>query len=261
MHGYDCIDGNCQCRYCHVTQPCTDFTPAATPRGHTLQCRTCNTAARHRKLGTTPRQWTPDHTCQWCGATFHPDHNNRARYCSRPCRYAADRKPDACPVYYANCTRCGTLFTSQTAARKVCGAGKCDVLRHRVTDRCPDCGNERQFLQTYCDPCRALRLRAAQKRAKRKRRAVHRHVLADTVDPRTVYDRDHWMCGICRKAVDPSLTHPNPMSASLDHVIPIAMGGSHTYLNTQLAHLQCNLNKSANPPVVKGKVRRDQVLF
>jgi 5-methylcytosine-specific restriction endonuclease McrA len=44
--------------------------------------------------------------------------------------------------------------------------------------------------------------------------------------------------------VDPRLRHPDPMRVSLDHVIPISKGGSHTYANTQCAHLLCNIQKN-----------------
>lgn len=34
------------------------------------------------------------------------------------------------------------------------------------------------------------------------------------------------------------------MMASLDHIVPMSLGGGHTYLNTQCSHLMCNLKKS-----------------
>jgi 5-methylcytosine-specific restriction endonuclease McrA len=37
------------------------------------------------------------------------------------------------------------------------------------------------------------------------------------------------------------------MSPSLDHVIPLAMGGDHVEENLQCAHLICNSTKAANP--------------
>lgn len=35
------------------------------------------------------------------------------------------------------------------------------------------------------------------------------------------------------------------MSASLDHREPLALGGAHTYDNSQCAHLVCNERKGA----------------
>lgn len=56
-----------------------------------------------------------------------------------------------------------------------------------------------------------------------------------------IYDRDRWICGICNRKVDRRLKYPHPMSASLDHIIPIADGGAHIRANVQLAHLSCNV--------------------
>lgn len=66
----------------------------------------------------------------------------------------------------------------------------------------------------------------------------------DMVEPRIVYNRDKWRCRLCGEKINPALRYPNPMRASLDHVIPISRGGSHTYANTQAAHLQCNVKKN-----------------
>lgn len=52
-------------------------------------------------------------------------------------------------------------------------------------------------------------------------------------------------CGICGRPVDFSLRYPDPMSKTVDHIIPINRGGHPSDLsNLQLAHLACNLAKS-----------------
>jgi 5-methylcytosine-specific restriction endonuclease McrA len=54
-----------------------------------------------------------------------------------------------------------------------------------------------------------------------------------------------WVCGLCQEPVDSRLRYPNPMSASLDHIVPLVMGpeGSpgHVQSNCQLTHLRCNV--------------------
>lgn len=53
------------------------------------------------------------------------------------------------------------------------------------------------------------------------------------------------VCGICGRPVDKSLRYPHPMSATVDHIIPIARGGHPSDLdNLQLAHWTCNRQKS-----------------
>lgn len=52
-------------------------------------------------------------------------------------------------------------------------------------------------------------------------------------------------CGICGQIVDKRLKYPNPMSAVIDHVIPISKGGHPSAIqNLQLAHWSCNRHKS-----------------
>lgn len=58
-----------------------------------------------------------------------------------------------------------------------------------------------------------------------------------------VFERDGWMCHICGRPVD---RHPSNRleGASLDHVVPIAAGGTHIMENVRTAHLHCNIKKS-----------------
>ena len=37
-----------------------------------------------------------------------------------------------------------------------------------------------------------------------------------------------------------------PQEMSLDHIIPLSMGGNHTYENVQVAHISCNAAKGGN---------------
>ena len=53
------------------------------------------------------------------------------------------------------------------------------------------------------------------------------------------------VCAICGKPVDFSLRPPHPLSATVDHIIPISKGGHPSDLaNLQLAHRCCNRAKS-----------------
>jgi 5-methylcytosine-specific restriction endonuclease McrA len=52
-------------------------------------------------------------------------------------------------------------------------------------------------------------------------------------------------CGICGHPVDFSLKVPHPMSATIDHIIPVAKNGHPSDIdNLQLAHWTCNRQKS-----------------
>ncbi len=53
------------------------------------------------------------------------------------------------------------------------------------------------------------------------------------------------ICGICGQPVDFSLKWPDPMSKTIDHIIPVAKGGHPSAIeNLQLAHFKCNRQKS-----------------
>lgn len=66
---------------------------------------------------------------------------------------------------------------------------------------------------------------------------------SESFSPRAVFDRDGWVCGICCGSIDPEVRYPDPLSVSLDHVVPLSKGGHHTRANTQAAHLKCNVDK------------------
>jgi 5-methylcytosine-specific restriction endonuclease McrA len=55
-------------------------------------------------------------------------------------------------------------------------------------------------------------------------------------------------CGICGLAIPKRLKHPHSFSASIDHTVPLARGGTHALSNLQLAHLGCNSRKRDRLP-------------
>lgn len=62
------------------------------------------------------------------------------------------------------------------------------------------------------------------------------------------------VCALCGKPVDKRLKFPHPMSATVDHIIPVSKGG-HPFDedNLQLAHNKCNRFKSDNLPMINVK--------
>lgn len=66
-----------------------------------------------------------------------------------------------------------------------------------------------------------------------------------------IFERDGWICQICKLPVDPTLLYldsdgkVDTRYQSLDHIIPLSRGGTHTRSNVQLSHLFCNISKNA----------------
>jgi 5-methylcytosine-specific restriction endonuclease McrA len=72
------------------------------------------------------------------------------------------------------------------------------------------------------------------------RRAKKKANFVETVDPMIVYERDSGICQICLESITDKW--------EVDHFIPLARGGEHSYANSQLAHPSCNRKKWANLP-------------
>ena len=60
----------------------------------------------------------------------------------------------------------------------------------------------------------------------------------EDVDRTLVWERDGGICHICKEPADANDWHP-------DHVIPLALGGEHSYANTAVSHPACNFRKGA----------------
>jgi 5-methylcytosine-specific restriction endonuclease McrA len=115
----------------------------------------------------------------------------------------------------------------------------------RPMRRCPACSREFQPFNGHRKYCSERCTRKTLKRIdKGIRRARKRAVSYEAVDPIKVFNRDGWRCQLCgRKTLR---QHKNtPDSPELDHIVPLALGGEHTYINTQCLCRDCNGKKGA----------------
>jgi 5-methylcytosine-specific restriction endonuclease McrA len=84
-------------------------------------------------------------------------------------------------------------------------------------------------------------LRAAGWRSDSHRRRARRYgVEYQPIKPRDIFERDGWRCGLCGSKVARLRQSPDPLSATLDHIVPISLGGAHLPANVQCAHRRCN---------------------
>jgi DNA-directed RNA polymerase subunit RPC12/RpoP len=195
--------------------------------------------------------------CERCKRTYYRD--RKTKYCSTDCGYRATldhakdtrAQPDYVhpePTKHAlTCTLCGTGYFSVTATSKAC-----PQCRNRLSistkrkklrvGRCAWCGVQysangfnaaRRFCSDKCNDAYNNKIRRARNRA-----AYVAPVLMDDI-----VTRDQHACQLCGKRVLAKHKYPHPLSASLDHILPIAAGGTHEPKNVQLAHLRCNLAK------------------
>lgn len=120
----------------------------------------------------------------------------------------------------AICPYCGTAFQKVVGSRKtLCGSEACESARNLA--RCHE------------------------------RNARKKMVQVEHFSRLSVFERDGWVCQICGEAIDRDAVAKSPLSASLDHIIPLSKGGEHSMSNTQCSHLRCNMMKSDKMPTVR----------
>lgn len=97
---------------------------------------------------------------------------------------------------------------------------------------------EQRFCSRRCSKRYDDRIKCARRRA--------RQIGSEAVDPIVVFERDGWRCQMCRKKTRRDLRGlKTPLSPELDHIVPLARGGEHTYKNTQCLCYPCNSAKGA----------------
>ena len=91
-------------------------------------------------------------------------------------------------------------------------------------------------------------------------RARRRNAFVSNVDPQAIYERDGWRCHVCGGDID-RYARRTPLAPSLDHVIPLANGGTHEPANVWACHLGCNSLRGNVPYLQAPTGQRVAVLF
>jgi 5-methylcytosine-specific restriction endonuclease McrA len=136
-----------------------------------------------------------------------------------------------------------------TSRTKTCAVDSCDrplkargmCPLHYKAWRRSEFGREATTPQEWTD---ARRDTYHRRRALKLATAVDGPVIRDEIA-----ERDEYRCGLCGEPVDMDVAYPDTLSPSLDHILPLSRGGSHTPGNVQLAHLGCNVAKGARVAV------------
>lgn len=199
-----------RCGACKHTLPAALFSPSH--RGHDgTWCRAC-TAAYAR--GEQVKAEHSEKTCATCGTTYRPRQlKGNSKYCSRPCKDRARKDAD----------KLARLVSKSTRRCIWCGDGLAPRKRADAA-----------FCSEKCVSAARRQLRAVFGRGER----------AQT-------ERKAWLesrggcCHLCDRLIDPALSYPQPQSLTVDHVIPISVGGTSEIENLMPAHLACNAGRGA----------------
>lgn len=213
--------------------------------------------------------------CEACGAEFTPKRKGRNTACSRACGFEVQRerraiqsirrrvleqkRPKFCRVCFARpagrggvtCGGACSEVWNNTLSWINWDANRGEILtamRERYEPKepgdCPDCGARMSSAKrNFCGACSDARGRARRDAMNARRRSRVRGSTTAAVRRRQIFERDGWRCRLCGKPVPQDRQAPHPLSATLDHIIPLAKGGAHEPKNVQLAHFACNSAK------------------
>lgn len=162
------------------------------------------------------------------------------------------------PIVHPKCEIKGDYSTPKLLAKA--------TLKHGRFHSCSHCSKQIDlilsgFIQTACnadaklylpfcsESCRDNHTKQTITESHRRRRARKRTGIIETIRPEQIYIRDKYKCWICGCKVVSTYGKDsciNKDAATLDHVIPLAKGGTHTKDNLKTACRQCNSIKSDN---------------
>jgi 5-methylcytosine-specific restriction endonuclease McrA len=140
------------------------------------------------------------------------------------------------------CTEARRVYCHNTKERRLAYARK---YRAENLEKCL----ESQRLYREANPDRFKNNTPARRIRHRELQAVRRARMRDTaveyVDYRIVFETANYRCQACGITCPEDAVFPARDFPSLDHIVPLSKGGSHTYENTQCLCLGCNLSKGA----------------
>ncbi|MFI9244157.1 HNH endonuclease [Streptomyces sp. NPDC053086] len=223
-------------------------------RGRPALNRLCGVAdcgRPHRARGLCSMHWKRRHgvrtaypmvECWVCGADT-PRTSTRERVvCSTECRWFLQWPQRECIVPWRECGDCGHRWIDRSPNPSCARCRERARARRWVAGWCARCGESfvivDQLAARYCSK------RCARSAAKEKRRALQRDAFVAPVQRAKVFERDGWRCRLCGKTVLRTAVVPHPRAPVIDHVIPLARGGTHEPSNVQTAHFLCNSIKS-----------------
>lgn len=239
------------------------------PQKHNQKC--CSSECANKKAHETMKKY---YECQHCGKLFWRPNAFRMKYCSPECQLAArtlarpkEEKP-ASTVYKRVCAWCGEEFETTFPNKIYCGSecsynGNLKKKRGQWADAyvprthiCKECGSE--FTTEYgdmhsvfcCQSCAdkykhradhgTERHKEYMRGAKKRREKQIFDAFIEDVDFDFIYRRDGGICQICGLPVHPCKGVDNNWDGTIDHIVPLSIGGEHSTANCQLAHRICN---------------------
>lgn len=149
------------------------------------------------------------HTCRECDNYYLTNTNIKTYYCSSKCRSISKRKP----LIQKRCKECGKHFSTTKNNQVFCNNNCCDKYGHR------------------------------QKEVIRRNKIISNGRVDWDISIKRLLKRDGVDCYLCNRSMKPNVDKNDALYPSIEHVKPIAKGGTHTWDNVKLAHRKCNWEK------------------
>lgn len=190
------------------------------------------------------------------------------RFSERPCSVDGCDKPHKargwCDMHYRRWRLKGEAGQAKPMLMKrpvVDGMRQCSGCEEWVAVENFTKGSHPGTLHHHCRPCARLAYLEWRKRRPtyysdwqkanpekviaiaHKRRAQKLSLPHENIDRRVVFERSDFTCALCNEPLDMDAKFPHPKSPTIDHIIPLNLGGPHLYENTQAAHFYCNTAK------------------
>ena len=143
-------------------------------------------------------------------------------------------------------------FLNRSGICEICGKP------YTVREYVESCGLKQARDNGVCsDECRKEKLKRIVRNSHKDRRDSHRHrarkyglAFDPSITLKKLVERDGLKCAICGEVCDWNdhswSKYSGPMYPSIDHIVPMAKGGPHTWENVQVAHIICNSEKGAS---------------
>lgn len=183
-------------------------------------------------------------TCDGCGVVVMKEASRRNRYaniyCNATCanahRFQSVRASKVQVVVYTRRVKMyQRRIVAQKPTKRVFKSGQCEVC-------------SAWFVCLYgsgtCSAqCQQRKYRDNHLELKQRRRARQRKAFVAPVYRARIFSRDNYTCQLCLLPLDMQAQSPDNHAPTIDHVIPLARGGTHQPGNVQAAHFICNAIK------------------
>lgn len=202
--------------------------------------------------------------CAECGGPVaHQEKGRPRRFCSDECKRRVSnrsarrrrlpiRNPDP---DLRSCLHCQTTFTSRRRDQVYCSPNCVHnashmrryngaALRQGVVfkKQCIECGGAFDAKKINARWCSSRCRRRFTGREESRRRGPVRPGATPYTDLE-IFERDGWVCHLCKGPIDPKVDRRSRLGATIDHLVPLSEGGADDPANVAAAHNSCNKAK------------------